>query len=119
MQPKQIVKHTLCMMYCCFQNVAFSFFLVEVEQFTDVYHAKFRKIEHARRAKKFFDARNFYGGIIHISYAPEFEANDDIRRKFSQRKKEVQYRLKVNSKQNESEKSEECEQNAKIMKLDL
>lgn len=107
------------MMYCCFQNVTFSFFLVEVEQFTDVYHAKFRKIEHARRAKKFFDARNFYGGIIHISYAPEFEANDDIRRKFSQRKKEVQYRLKMNSKQNESEKSEECEQNSKIIKLDL
>lgn len=35
---------------------------VTIEQFTDVYHVAFEKIYCARRAKKFMDAKTFYGG---------------------------------------------------------
>lgn len=35
---------------------------VNIEQFTDVFRVEFEKLEHARRAKKFSDAKNFYGG---------------------------------------------------------
>lgn len=35
---------------------------VEVEQFTDCYHIIYEKTHSARRAKSFYDRRNFYGG---------------------------------------------------------
>lgn len=71
---------------------------VELEAFTDCYHVSFVKLEHARRCKKFLDARNFYGGILHISYAPEKETVDDVRLKLKQRISEVKFRIKVNKK---------------------
>lgn len=39
-----------------------SFISVELEQFTDCYHVVYEKLHIARRAKKFLDAKNFYGG---------------------------------------------------------
>uniref|UniRef100_A0A182SNP3 RNA-binding protein 48 n=1 Tax=Anopheles maculatus TaxID=74869 RepID=A0A182SNP3_9DIPT len=63
-----------------------------LEPFTDVFHVCFAKLEKARQAKKFFDARNFYGGILHISYAPERESVEEVRAKLSQRRAEVQCR---------------------------
>lgn len=57
---------------------------------------KFEKLDKARRAKKFLDAKNFYGGILHISYAPERETADDLRQKLEQRKREIEYRLNLN-----------------------
>ncbi|KXJ69054.1 hypothetical protein RP20_CCG000357 [Aedes albopictus] len=68
----------------------------DVEAFTDVFYAKFEKLDKARRAKKFLDAKNFYGGILHISYAPERESVDDLRQKLDQRKREVEYRIQSN-----------------------
>ncbi|KFB43434.1 AGAP003741-PA-like protein [Anopheles sinensis] len=73
------------------------------EPFTDVFHVCLVKLEKARQAKKFLDARNFYGGILHISYAPERESVEDVRAKLAQRKSEVRFRLKLahnTSKQN-------------------
>jgi RNA-binding protein 48 len=78
----------------------FPYLLVDcspIEQFTDVYHIEFKKLEHARRAKKFLDAKNFYGGLLHISYAPEYESINDLREKLKKRKTEVLFRLKLNS----------------------
>lgn len=68
----------------------------DVEAFTDVFYVKFEKLDKARRAKKFLDAKNFYGGILHISYAPERETADDLRQKLEQRKREIEYRLNLN-----------------------
>lgn len=68
----------------------------DVELFTDVFYVKFEKLDKARRAKKFLDAKNFYGGILHISYAPERETAEDLRQKLEQRKREVAYRLVSN-----------------------
>lgn len=62
-----------------------------IEQFTDVYHVKFQNIRFSRRAKKMLDAREYYGGILHISYAPEYESLDEARHKFNQRIQDVKY----------------------------
>lgn len=73
------------------------FFLIElIEIFTDCYKIQFEKLEHARKAKKFIDAKNFYGGILHVSYAPEYETVDDLQQKLQQRVAEVRYRMSVN-----------------------
>lgn len=69
----------------------------EIEPFTDCYKISFDKLEHARRAKKFLDAKNFYGGILHVSYAPEYETVDELRQKLTQRRKEVAYRIRLNN----------------------
>lgn len=71
-------------------------FLVQLEQFTDCCHVVFDKLEDARKAKRFLDAKNFYGGILHISYAPERESIDELRAKLYQRVHEVKFRNKVN-----------------------
>lgn len=71
---------------------------MELEAFTDVFHIKYKRIEHARRAKRFLDAQQFYGGILHISYAPEYETCDEIRDKLNKRMMEVNYRSKINQK---------------------
>ncbi|XP_065076911.1 RNA-binding protein 48 [Ochlerotatus camptorhynchus] len=68
----------------------------EVEAFTDVFYVRFEKLDKARRAKKILDAKNFYGGILHISYAPERETAEDLRQKLFQRKREADYRLYLN-----------------------
>lgn len=78
------------------------FLIVKLEQFTDCYHGVFKKLEHARKCKKFLDARNFYGGVLHISYAPEFETIDDIRQKFRQRISEVKFRSRINKRKMEN-----------------
>ncbi|XP_055634724.1 RNA-binding protein 48 isoform X2 [Toxorhynchites rutilus septentrionalis] len=71
----------------------------KIEPFTDVFHVKFEKIEKARRAKKIVDAKNFYGGILHISYAPERETIEELRHKLYQRKGEIEYRVQRNRQQ--------------------
>ncbi|CAD7013681.1 RNA-binding protein 48 [Ceratitis capitata] len=71
---------------------------VELEAFTDVYHVKFTKVQAARLAKLYLDAQEFYGGILHISYAPEYESINELRQKLSQRKAETNHRRNVNKK---------------------
>ncbi|XP_011186319.2 RNA-binding protein 48 [Zeugodacus cucurbitae] len=71
---------------------------VELEAFTDVYHVTYTKVQAARRAKRYLDAQEFYGGILHISYAPEYETTEELRQKLLQRKVEINYRQKVNEK---------------------
>jgi hypothetical protein len=74
----------------------FSWFSVELEPFTDCFHAEFAKSECARKCKKFLDAKSFYGGVLHISYAPELESVVDVREKLLKRRAEVDYRLRRN-----------------------
>uniref|UniRef100_A0A034VF61 RNA-binding protein 48 n=1 Tax=Bactrocera dorsalis TaxID=27457 RepID=A0A034VF61_BACDO len=71
---------------------------VELEAFTDVYHVKFTKVQTARFAKRYLDAQEFYGGILHISYAPEYETTNELREKLLQRKAEIKHRQQVNEK---------------------
>lgn len=80
-------------------------FPVKLEQFTDCFHIAFQKDYQARKAKKFLDATEFYGGILHISYAPERETIDDTRHKLESRKRDVRYRMQqlVSSKRDEKQ----------------
>lgn len=39
-------------------------------------------------------------GILHISYAPEYESTNDVRDKLQQRMSEVNYRIRINSNKN-------------------
>jgi len=72
---------------------------VELEAFTDVFAVKFERLEVARRAKKMLDARQFFGGILHISYAPERESLDELREKIVHRRQEVAQRIRSNQKE--------------------
>ena len=42
-----------------------------------------------RYAKKKLDMRSFYGGMLHVCYAPEYETVDDTRQKLIERRKIV------------------------------
>lgn len=85
---------------CRIENVSdeISKFGVKLEIFTDCFHVVFEKEEFARKAKRFNDARNFMGGILHISYAFERESIEETRAKLNKRKMEVRFRLKINQK---------------------
>ncbi|XP_026724541.1 RNA-binding protein 48 [Trichoplusia ni] len=64
------------------------------EQFTETYHALFEDIQSARIAKKMLDTKNYYGGNLHICYAPELETVDETKAKLLQRQTNVINRLK-------------------------
>ncbi|XP_050678596.1 RNA-binding protein 48 [Leptidea sinapis] len=62
--------------------------------FTETYHAQFERIHTARIAKKMLDTKNFYGGILHVCYAPELESIEETRLKLLTRHNDVVFRLK-------------------------
>ncbi|GAA55278.1 UPF0712 protein C7orf64 homolog [Clonorchis sinensis] len=49
------------------------------EEFTDVFLVKFPSVQIARRAKRSLDNSNFYGGQLHVCYAPEYETVAECR----------------------------------------
>ncbi|XP_030746438.1 RNA-binding protein 48 [Sitophilus oryzae] len=69
---------------------------VETEIFTECFHAHFKRIQSARVAKRILDTRSFYGGLLHICYAPELETVGETKAKLLQRKKDVLNRLQNN-----------------------
>ncbi len=56
------------------------------EQFCDAFLIKFVKIQNARCAKIKLDNYGFFGGVLHVCYAPEYESLDDLRDKIIERK---------------------------------
>ncbi|XP_059113315.1 RNA-binding protein 48 [Peromyscus eremicus] len=56
------------------------------EEFTEVYLIKFVKLQSARIAKKKMDEQSFFGGLLHVCYAPEFETVEETRKKLEERK---------------------------------
>lgn len=74
------------------------------ENFTDNFYAIYETIQSARIAKKMLDTKNFYGGVLHVCYAPELETLDDVREKLLQRKREVYRQLQKS--RNDSLKTE-------------
>lgn len=51
----------------------------ESEAFTETYIAKFGSVNSARNVKRRLDDSPFYGGFLHIVYAPEFESVAECR----------------------------------------
>ncbi|CAH2282440.1 RNA-binding 48 [Pelobates cultripes] len=56
------------------------------EEFTDVYLIKFQKLQSARVAKRKMDEHSFFGGLLHVCYAPEFETVQETREKLRDRR---------------------------------
>ncbi|XP_006155600.1 RNA-binding protein 48 [Tupaia chinensis] len=56
------------------------------EDFTEVYLIKFVNLQSARTAKKKMDEQSFFGGLLHVCYAPEFETVEETRKKLQERK---------------------------------
>ncbi|XP_076327685.1 uncharacterized protein LOC143234304 [Tachypleus tridentatus] len=59
------------------------------EEYTEVYLVMYLNLQDARNAKKRLDDRSFFGGSIHVCYAPEFESVQDTRNKLLERRKIV------------------------------
>ncbi|XP_015123604.1 RNA-binding protein 48 [Diachasma alloeum] len=64
------------------------------EEFTESFHVQFERIQSARIAKRLVDNKNFYGGVLHVCYAPELESLAETRRKLIQRQKDVVVRIR-------------------------
>lgn len=62
---------------------------VVVEQFTECYHVCYKRIQSARISKRLLDNKNFYGGSLHVCYAPEYENVEETRLKFHKRRRDV------------------------------
>ncbi|XP_020706752.2 RNA-binding protein 48 isoform X2 [Athalia rosae] len=63
------------------------------EEFTEAYHVHYGRIQSARIAKRFMDGKNFYGGLLHVFYAPELETVSETRAKLIQRRREITTRI--------------------------
>lgn len=66
------------------------------EEFTEAYYVQYDRIQNARIAKRFIDGKNFYGGSLHVFYAPELESVSETRAKLLQRRREVAIRIRKN-----------------------
>ncbi|CAH0558288.1 unnamed protein product [Brassicogethes aeneus] len=83
---------TLCSRYGTVTNIhATEGYKTEI--FTECYHVVFDRIQSARIAKRLIDTRSFYGGVLHVCYAPEFESVEETRVKLQQRNTDVLRRL--------------------------
>ncbi|CAG9823426.1 unnamed protein product [Phaedon cochleariae] len=69
---------------------------VQTEIFTECYHVQYQRIQSARIAKRLLDTHSFYGGVLHVCYAPECESEQETRAKLFQRKLDVLNRLPKN-----------------------
>lgn len=72
----------------------------KTELFTECYHVYYERIQSARAAKLHLDNKSFYGGVLHVCYAPEYESVEDTRAKLLQRNKDVLVRLQTNTSNN-------------------
>lgn len=59
------------------------------EEFTEVYLIKFQRMQSARIAKRKLDERSFFGSLLHVCYAPEFETVQETREKLQDRRKYI------------------------------
>ena len=48
----------------------------------------------SRIAKRKLDDQSFYGGVLHVCYAPEYETVQDTREKLQDRRKAIATRLR-------------------------
>lgn len=65
----------------------------KTEAFTECYHVQYERIQSARIAKRLLDNKSFYGEILHVCYAPEYESVQETRTKLMQRVKDVSSRI--------------------------
>ncbi|KRX26020.1 RNA-binding protein 48 [Trichinella nelsoni] len=91
------------------------------DPFTEAHVVCYKNIVDARRAKRFIDNLSFYGSLLHVSYAPEYESVDETEQKLILRNKEVEtrsklFRLAFYGKGNDVRTTTYCENEAKRKK---
>nr|XP_026690567.1 RNA-binding protein 48 isoform X2 [Ciona intestinalis] len=64
------------------------------EEFTQVFLIKYDDIQRAKTAKKSLDEHYFFGAMLHVCYAPEYEAAAETRHKIRHRRFSVVSRIK-------------------------
>lgn len=64
-----------------------------------------KPIKFFRFAKYMIDDNNFFGGVLHVCYAPELESLSETKQKLILRKKDVLKRIKLPEKQNQMYKT--------------
>ncbi|XP_077978846.1 uncharacterized protein LOC144434266 [Glandiceps talaboti] len=64
------------------------------EEFTEVYLVKYHQFQSARFAKRKLDDKPFFGGVLHVCYAPEYESVQETREKLQERKRFVARKLR-------------------------
>lgn len=79
------------------------------EQFTEVYLFKYQKLTSARTAKRHTDEKSFFGGQLHVCYAPEYETVEETRQKLQDRRRYVNRVIQKDAKQHEQQPDESTE----------
>lgn len=59
------------------------------EEYTECFLVKYNRIKSAKFAKIQLDGKSFFGGVLHVCYAPELETIDDTREKLQERRKVI------------------------------
>uniref|UniRef100_A0A8C1A1V9 RNA-binding protein 48 n=2 Tax=Cyprinus carpio TaxID=7962 RepID=A0A8C1A1V9_CYPCA len=79
------------------------------EQFTEVYLFQFQKLTSARVAKWNTDEKSFFGGQLHVCYAPEYETVEETRQKLQDRRRYVNRASQNTAKQQDRQLEESTE----------
>ncbi|XP_058609707.1 RNA-binding protein 48-like isoform X2 [Onychostoma macrolepis] len=79
------------------------------EQFTEVYLFQFQKLTSARVAKRHTDEKSFFGGQLHVCYAPEYETVEETRQKLQDRRRYVNRASQNTAKQHDRQLEESTE----------
>ncbi|GFO46425.1 RNA-binding protein 48 [Plakobranchus ocellatus] len=64
------------------------------EEYTEVYLVKFKKIQSSRFAKRKLDDYSFFGGNLHVCYAPEYESVQETRAKLQDRRQVISKKIR-------------------------
>ncbi|XP_059173354.1 RNA-binding protein 48-like [Physella acuta] len=64
------------------------------DKYTEVYLVKFTKIQSARFAKRKLDDYSFFGGSLHVCYAPEHESVNETREKLQDRRRVIAFKIR-------------------------
>ncbi|KAL5007487.1 hypothetical protein ScPMuIL_016293 [Solemya velum] len=64
------------------------------EKFSEVYLIKYQRIQSARFAKRQLDDQSFFGGVLHVCYAPEYESVQETREKIHERMRTVAIKIR-------------------------
>ncbi|XP_047469847.1 RNA-binding protein 48-like [Penaeus chinensis] len=59
------------------------------EAYTEAFLVKYARVKSACFAKVQLDGKSFYGGVLHVFYAPELESVGDTREKLQERRKSI------------------------------
>lgn len=84
------------------------------DRFTDTVWVQYETVNNARHAKVRAVQKPFFGSMLHIAYAPQFESREDTMLKLTQRRELLQRRAQVpmatHHRYNDRQQSQQCHQ---------